>query len=237
MIICTWVVYNQVSFLTNKDLGFDKENVMVVELSSEELRNKYKVIKASLLNNPKIKSVGTTSTIMGQESSKLILLMETNEGMVEYGVNLLAVDPDFVNTMKFEFIEGRNFSEEFMSDTIASVIINETLAKRMNWDKPIGKKVQIGNDSLNPARVIGLIKDYHQTGLYKEIESLLWIYRYNNYLLHIKIDDSKKSETIRYIEAEWNKLFPDKPFEYTFLEDDLNAEVRGDENRGSIFTS
>ncbi len=238
MIISTWVVFDQVKFLTSKDLGFNKENVVVISLPSREIRRQFPVLKEALLKNPKIKSVGTTSTRVGKGSGKIILLMETSEGMVEKGINLLGVDPDFVEALKFKFIEGRNFSEEMMSDTLSSVIINETLAKRMNWDDPIGKKVQIGRDTASPpARVIGLIKDYHQTGLYNEIESLLWYYRYNNYLLHAKIAPFDIAETVQYIEDEWNKLFPDQPFESTFLEDEINAQVEGDENRGVIFST
>jgi putative ABC transport system permease protein len=208
-----------------------------MELSSPEIRNKYPVFKEALKNNPEIISMGTTSTPIGVGSGKVILLMETSEGMVEKGINLLAVDPDFVKTMNFEFLEGRNFSEEYMADSLSSVIVNETLAKRMNWDNPIGKKVQMFYDTVPSTQVIGLIKDYHQTGLYNEIESLLWFYRNNNYMLHIRIDPSDTKKTIRFIEQEWLKLFPDMPFEYSFLEDEINAQVQGDENRGMIFSS
>jgi len=107
----------------------------------------------------------------------------------------------------------------------------------MNWDEPIGKKVQIGNPDSPPAQVVGLVKDYHQTGLLEEIESLLWYYRYNLYMLHAKIDDQDIEGTLEFMKTEWERIFPELPFEYTFLEDDLNSQVEGDENRGTIFST
>jgi len=164
--------------------------------------------------------------------------METHEGMVERGINFSVIDHDFIETLGIEILEGRDFSENIKADTLKGVMINETLAKRMNWEKPIGKRVQLGNDenSVINARVIGLMKDYHQTGLYNVIESLMLLYKENQYMLYAKISPENMPSTISFMEDTWNDLFPDRPFEYSFLDDDIRAQLASDEKRGVIFT-
>jgi putative ABC transport system permease protein len=115
--------------------------------------------------------------------------------------------------------------------------VNETFVKRMNWTEPIGKKVQIfGDSSQLRARVIGVMKDYHQTGIYNEIESLLLIYRISNGVVYIKINDTDMTQTIQFIESKWKEIFPDQPFTYTFLTERFNRQFEADEKRGFVFT-
>lgn len=236
MIISTWVVYDQLGFLKNKDIGFDHENILSIQLSTREMAGKSSVLKEKLLSIPAISSVGSTSSPMGQGSPKIIMRMETPEGMIERGINFVTCDHDFVETLDISILEGRDFTEEIKADTALGVVINETLAKRMNWENPIGKKVQIGGEEQTPARVVGLMKDYHQTGMYNPVESLMFLYRVNNRRLYAKIEGEEISEVIAAAENKWNEIFPEIPFRYTFLEDDFNNQFEADERRGIIFT-
>ncbi len=237
MIISTWVVYSQIGFLKNKDVGFDKTNVIRLDLSTEEMIRQSDVFREAILTNPGIMNVGSTDTRIGYGSGKLILRMETPEGMDERGVNLGVCDDAFIETMGITILQGRGFSREMMADTATGVIINETLAKRMNWDDPIGKKVQIGssrNTESPVARVVGLMKDYNQTGLYNEVESYLLLFRLNNEVMYVKLGDKDVSGTLSFIGQKWESLFPDKPFKYTFLEDDFKNQFEQDRKRGLI---
>ncbi len=237
MIISTWVVYSQISFLKNKDVGFDKTNVIRLNLSTRDMVNQADVFKEALIANPQILNVGTTNTIVGEGSSKSIFMVETSEGMDERGVNFGACDDTFIETLGITILEGRGFSREIMADTATGVIINQTLAKRMNWDNPIGKKVQIGGspDNENPvARVVGLMKDFNQTGLYNEVESYMLLFRLDNRVIYIKIDDSNIDSTIGFIEKKWKEVYPDIPLEYNYLEDDFNNQFEEDQKRGFI---
>ncbi|MCD6598170.1 MAG: ABC transporter permease, partial [Bacteroidales bacterium] len=237
MIISTWVVYSQIGFLKNKDVGFDKTNVIRLDLSTEEMIRQSDVFREAILTNPGIMNVGSTDTRIGYGSGKLILRMETPEGMDERGVNLGVCDDAFIETMGITILQGRGFSREMMADTATGVIINETLAKRMNWDDPIGKKVQIGssrNTESPVARVVGLMKDYNQTGLYNEVESYLLLFRLNNEVMYVKFGDKDVSGTLSFIGQKWESLFSDKPFKYTFLEDDFKNQFEQDRKRGLI---
>ncbi|WP_319482209.1 ABC transporter permease [uncultured Draconibacterium sp.] len=236
MIICTLVVYNQLNFLKTMDQGFDQENVISLRLDGEMI-NKYPVLKTSLLNHPGIKYVSSTNTPIGEGSGKLVFNVETNQGMMEKGVNFSVVDHDFIDALGIKISEGRNFRQDMRSDTLQAVIVNETFVKRMAWSKALGKKIQLGQNAgaLN-ARVVGVMADYHQTGMYNETESLLLAYRINNNIVYIKINEDETDKTLSHIETQWNEVFPDKPFEYTFLEERFNNQFEADEKRGVIFT-
>ncbi len=233
MIISTWVVYDQLEYLKQKDMGFDKEQIVSINLDTREMIEKVPVLRNEFMAVSGVKSVGTTTSSMGEGSGKLLLAVETDEGMQEKGVNLAGCDYEFINTLGIEILDGRNFSEEFKTDTLA-VIVNETLADRFGWDEPLGKKVSFGEDQT--ARVIGLMKDYHQTGLYNPVESLLLYLNKTGSNVYVKLESQNNKEVIQNLESAWTKTFPLLPFEYTYLEDDLFEQVQPDEKRGILFT-
>jgi putative ABC transport system permease protein len=157
--------------------------------------------------------------------------------MSQRGINFAVVDHDFVEALGIEIVKGRDFQLDMPSDTIASVVVNETLANRMGWSDAIGKKVVLGNGAFINARVIGLMKDYHQTGMYNEIESLMLVYRetFTN-IIYIKLSGNNTEQTLSFIENKWKEVFPDQPFTYTYLSDRFNNQFEADEKRGLIFT-
>lgn len=233
MIISTMVVYEQLDFLKNKDMGFDKDKVLRVQMSTREMIEKLPVLRNEFQAVSGVINIGSTTTQMGEGSGKLILEVETSEGMQSKGVNLAGCDYEFIQTLGIEMIEGRSFSKDYATDTLA-VLVNQTLADRFGWDEPLGKKVKFGDDQV--ARVIGLMKDYNQTGLYNPVESLLLFLRDNCPNVYVKLDKGSNQETIKNLEAAWLKTFPLMPFEYSFLEDDLFEQVEPDEKRGILFT-
>lgn len=233
MIVCTLVVFKQLNFMKTKDQGFDQRNVIGFQMNRSMIQ-KLSVLKQSLLENPNILSVGTASNPVGEGSGKVIFKMETDQGMIDRGVNFTVVDHDFIKTLGIKIIKGRGFQEDMPSDTLTGVVINETLAKRMNWAEPIGKKVELGNNI--KGGVIGVIKDYHQTGMYNQIESLLLVYRLKNNIVYVKLSDKDVQGSLRFIESKWKEVFPEKPFEYKFLTERFNEQFKTDEKRGLIFT-
>lgn len=233
MIVSTMMVYKQLDYLRNKDMGFDKEQVLKVQMSTREMVEKLPVLRNEFKAVSGVKSIGSTTTPMGEGSGKLLLAVETSEGMQEKGVNLAGCDYEFIQTMGIEMIEGRSFSKDYATDTLA-VMVNQTLAERFGWDEPLGKKVRFGEDQM--ARVIGLFKDYNQTGLYNPVESLLLYLRDDCPIVYVKLEAGSNQETIRNLEAAWTKTFPMIPFEYNFLEEELFEQVEPDEKRGILFT-
>jgi len=233
MIICTLVVFRQLNFLKNMDQGFDQKDVINLQLNGP-MGRKYPVLKQALLENTNIKYVTSTSSAVGQGSGKVIFSVETDQGMIQRGVNFAVIDHDFIETLGIKVVEGRDFQEDMPSDTIKGVVINQTFAKRMNWTEPIGKKVELGNAVAG--RVIGVVNDYHQTGMYNEIESLMLIYRTLNGEIYIKFNGDETQQVIGFIESKWKEIYPDQPFVYTFLSERFNEQFQADEKRGKIFT-
>jgi putative ABC transport system permease protein len=235
MIICTLVVFRQLNYLKSMDQGFNQENVLTLQLNQNMVR-KYPVLKQGLLENNDIKYVTSTNTPLGEGSGKVIFNLETDQGMAQRGINFAVVDHDFVDALGIKIVMGRDFQQDMPSDTLTGVIVNQTLANRMGWSDPIGKKVQLGDGQQINARVIGMMADYHQTGMYNEIESLMLVWRERNNIIYVKLSGNNTEETMSYIETKWKEIFPDQPYSYTFLTERFNRQFEADEKRGLIFT-
>ena len=235
MIICTLIVFKQLNYMKTMPQGFDQENVISLQLNGPMTR-KYPVLKQVLHDNPNIKYVTSTNSAVGEGSGKLIFSVETDQGMTQKGINFAVVDYDFIDALGIKMASGRNFQKDMPSDTLTSVIVNETFVNRMGWKEPIGKKIEAGDANTLRARVIGVMKDYHQTGMYNGIESLLLAYRPLNEVVYIKLSGTETKSTLSYIENKWKEIFPDQPFAYTYLTERFNRQFEADEKRGLIFT-
>lgn len=235
MIACTLVVMNQIEHMQNKDQGWNMEGVVSLWLPDNEPMTKMRLLKEQLLANPRIELAGLTNTRVGNGSGKVIFSMETSNGMDQRGINFVVVDHDFVEALGIEMVEGRNFSLDFIGDTLSGVVVNETLAQRLNWEEPIGKRVQLGDGDQIMARVIGVMKDYHQTGMYNEVESLMLVYRLEGNILYAKLSGENHEASLAYIQEKWEEIFPGKPFEFSFLADDFSEQFSNDQNRRTVF--
>lgn len=237
MLIGTGIIYDQMNYVRNKELGFDKEQMMTFGFTSRQQTEKWPVLREALLQNPNIASAATAGISPGNGSGKTIFNIEIAEGiMEERGIDNYGVDFDFFPTMGIEIVEGRNFSREFSTDSTLAVLVNEAMVKRMDWEEPIGKKVQFGsNDTLPVARVIGVVKDFHQRSLYNPIEPLMFRPRFNNRMGHVKITGNVPA-TIAFVEQQWAALFPETPLEYDFVDASFLALYEADQIRARIFT-
>lgn len=236
MIASTLVVINQLSFLQNKDQGWEMEQVVTLLLPDNESPARMRVLKEELLKNPLIENAGLTSTRVGEGSGKGIISVETNEGMDERGINMAAIDHDFIETLGIEMVKGRDFSTDFIGDTLSGAIVNETMVQRFNWEEPLGKRVALNGEDGEMARVVGVMKDYHQTGMYNEVETLLLFYRQQNRVLYVKLAGGNTEASLKFMAQKWEEVFSGKPFEYTFLEDDFKEQFAADRNRRAVFT-
>ncbi len=241
MIIGTGIIFDQMNYLRNKNLGFNKEHVLVFRLQGQQSRDKYPVIRSKLLQNPKITSVGTCTTSPGRGFGKNLMNAEKeNGGMEQYGVNVYAVDYDFFPTLGAELVAGRNFSRDFGTDTTNAVLVNEAMVERFGWSEPIGKKFQIGtNDSLPFQQVIGVVKNFHQSSLYDPISPLLFLLGQNYPNVHVRLNPSSPkdlAQTINAVEKTWASVFPNAPFEYEFVDEAFMELYKSDQIRASIFT-
>lgn len=238
MLISTLVVYDQLNFLRTKDLGFDKENVVRLNLSNRDMIHQGETLMQRLKRLPEVVSVGKASSSPGQGIGKLLMRVEDAEGkMVDRGVDLFVADYDFVDAMGMKIVQGRNFSRDNPGDTLRAVLVNESMVRRMNWKDPIGRK--FSNDGQNGAEertVIGVIKDYNQNSLYDVIEPLIVLLGQQNNYVFVRFKPGDLTSFMGSLEKEWKEMFPANPFQYVFLDADLNSQYRADEKRSQIFT-
>jgi len=238
MLICTWIVYNQLNYLRNKDLGFNKDRVLVATANSNnDIRSKILSFKNEMRNNSQVTAVSTSQAVPGVGVNFNLFTIESKNGYVDKGVDCYAVDEDYFKTLGMQIVKGRNFSG--LSDTLRSIIVNENMVKEFGWgENAIGKKVKFpGDTSGNYLEVVGVVKDFNQKSLYNPIAPLLLFYAPNNNSIQIKLNAANIPGTIADIERKWKSAFPELPFQYTFLDQDFNSQYAADQKRGKIFTA
>ncbi len=236
MLISTLIIYDQMQYVRSKDLGFDKEQVFTIGLSGDT-RERFPVLKNLLLQNSNISLAATASTVPGNGYGKNLMKVENNEGVMDdYGVNLFSVDFQYFETLGVEVLQGRNFSESYASDTATSVIVNESMVDRLAWDDPIGKRFMFLQDSTTFLKVIGVVKDFHHQSLYNPIEPLLFVPDFNNGRVLVRTQGNV-TEALRHAENSWQEVFPNRPFEPEFLDQNFLESYEDDQLRGTLFLS
>jgi len=238
MLICTWVVYSQLSYVRKKDLGFSKDQVMTVIVNTgQDERGKIFAMDNDFRNLPGIKDVGTGNSYPGGPNLNLNLFtVQTKDGFTDKAVECYAIDEHFFNTLGIKIVKGRNFSGPL--DTLHSIVVNEAMVKHFAWDDPIGKRVKFPGDTSGAyVEVVGVFKDFNQKSLYNPIAPLLMFYGANGNMIQLKMDALSIRSSIPKVEAIWKKYFPQLPFEYKFLDEDFNSQYAADQKRGKIFAA
>lgn len=239
MLVSTLVVFDQLQFLREKDLGFTKENVLRLNLSNQQMMRQSGALVDRLKSLPEVVAVGKANSAPGEGIGKGLMKVEDADGkLVDRGVDLFAADYDFVEALGMKIVNGRNFSRDNPGDTINSVLVNESMVRRMNWKDPLGKRFEFGGQAGPQVRkVVGVIKDYNQNSLYDEIEPLMVLLneRVNYVFVRLRLGDIRTS--MQGVERSWKEVFPAVPFEYVFLDEDLDSQYKADEKRSQIFTA
>ncbi|HLX93019.1 MAG TPA: ABC transporter permease [Puia sp.] len=237
MIICTWVVFAQLRYLRNIDLGFDKNQVMTLSAnSSKDISARIASFKDEIRKIPEVISVSTATSVPGGGLGFNLFSIETKSGYTQKGVSNFAIDEDFLRTLGMKIRTGRGFLG--LPDTLRSAIVNENMVKYYGWDNPIGKKIKVpGDTSSFYYEVVGVVKDFNQASLYNPITPIILFYRPNNTNFQLKLDQRSISSTLPNIEKVWKTAFPELPFQYSFLDQDLDSQYAADQKRGKIFTT
>ncbi|MGN6355159.1 MAG: ABC transporter permease [Parafilimonas sp.] len=237
MLICTWVVYGQLKYLRNKDLGFNKEQVMNLRINGPNMHSKITAFTNEMRNMPQVSGVSTAQAVPGQNINLQLFSVQSKNGFVEQGVNNYAIDENYINTLGMKMAKGRNFTG--LSDTLRSIIVNEKMVQQFGWgDNAIGKRVKFAGDtSGNYLEVIGVVKDFNQQSLYNPIAPLILFYQPVSNSVQLKLNAQNITPVVKLIESTWKKIFPDIVFQYTFLDQDFDSQYAADQKRGKIFTA
>ena len=242
LIAATILVSQQLDFLQNKKLGFDKENVVIVTLPKNLDTARLETFKASLVNNPGIRAVAASQSIPGP----IIPVNQVNDGNADLSkalsMQMLFTDADFVRAMKMKIIAGRDFSKDHPTDRTEGFILNEEAVKKSGWKSPadaIGKTFQwvLPNAVLKSGKVVGVVQDFNITPLKTAVQPLVMhILPIRFQYVYVRFDQSKAGNVISTIEKTFNQFYANQSFEYSFLDDTLAQMYKSERKLGTIFS-
>jgi putative ABC transport system permease protein len=234
LIIGTLVVYNQLNFMRGQDLGFDKDQKMVMDTQGDSTKL---VLKEEVSRLPGVLSTAMAGSMPGGGNPGAYSQIENTKGDMQIAnLDLYFVDFDYIPQLKIKVVAGRPFSRQFMTDTTHAMILNEAAVKMFGYTSPeqaIGKKFsQWGRQGT----IIGVVKDFHFRSLQEVIKPLsIRIEPRGCNLLSVNIDGRHVPTTIAAIERKWKELLPDKPFSYFFLDEFFDKQYRAEDRFGTLF--
>jgi len=238
LIISTIILSRQIHFMIHKYPGFDKEGVVVMRPGTRQVSRLLRLLGNQLKSHENIIHVSGSNTKLGRERSGMAIGIERDGDVV--WVNHISVDYDYFKTLGIEFTEGRDFSRMHSTDS-SSVIINESLARVLQIEDPIGKSLEgINMPPMVRAltqtplpTIIGVVKDVNIRSLHSEANPAYHVLGGISYI-YIRISQQDVNRTMKLLHAAWRDLEPDRPFEYTFLDKDLKAQYQNEKRWNAI---
>ncbi|AKP53461.1 ABC transporter permease [Cyclobacterium amurskyense] len=238
----SYIIYRQMQFVSQKDLGFDKTQVLISHIDDVKVRSKIPALKATLLQSPMVESVATAGNPLGTNYlGKFSFFFEVNGKMQTTATmaNFLYIDEDFLPTNGMALLQGRNFSPDMPTDKEGTVIINETLMNSLGYTDAIGKKINYksGNDSLVNRQVIGVIKDFHSTSLQHKIEPMVLLMPPNDRErdnLYIKISKGKAVAGIAFVKSTMEQFDSENQANVHFLNENFNQQYLSQQKQGKL---
>jgi putative ABC transport system permease protein len=241
IIFITLAYQEQINYVQRMDLGFNKNDVLVITPSGLESKGSISTFKKELLNNSGISAVATSNTTAGINSNwQSIFKIEDSRGaFLNKTFSYAMADYDFIDLMGMKVLEGRSFSREMGTDPTEAFLVNDTLVKEMGWtDSPVGKHVQIqwaGRDGM----VIGVLKDFYFLSLHQKLSPMIIMLNENAptdliNVVSIKIRPENSAKTIEFIKKKWLEQNPTQPFEYKFLEGIISNQYLSEERGGRL---
>jgi putative ABC transport system permease protein len=240
VVIMTLFMTRQIEFMRKTDLGFKKENVVSIMLRDTDTIQKLPEFKDDLIQHPDILSVAAGIGRPGNSNTGLYRF-EGSDGMEEHNFWILFAGFDYIQTLGAEIVEGRDFDPSYSTDPQKGIIVNETLVQFMGWDNPIGKRVTQGDHT--DGNVIGVVKDFNFTSLHNKIEPLLirmirppddnFPGATPNSIL-VRLRGESLTETMGWLENRWNKINPNRPFVFSFLDESFDRLYDDDRRQNRL---
>jgi len=236
LIIGTLIIYRQMDYIVSKELGYDKERVVVLE-GTNILGDKIESFKEQLSALSQVKSVTSTNYLPidgGSRNGNTFMVDGQDDGGRGIPAQIWRVDYEYMETLGIQLEKGRGFSKDFAYDSINSIVINSKMASDLGLKDPIGKKLDNNSQIFE---IIGVIKDFHFKSLKEDISALSLVIGRDVGAVSVKLEKGNPTEALASIENVWNRNIPNQALSYTFLEQEF-AQMHDDVQRmGSIFNS
>lgn len=241
MIVATIIVSSQQSFIRNKDMGFDKNNLLVFTDLDTAISNHIRPFKEELLKNSSIIGVGGSQQVLGVGNSKIVSRIEQSGEMQEIGINLIGCDFDYLQLLGVKIDEGRFFDPTLRTDSTQAFLINETAKKVYGWtDQPIGKRIQFGlrmdGSASRDGSVVGVVKDFHYTSIHNPIEPFMFfVSTAPPQVLSVRVQANQADQALSFIKQKFDEFNATREIKYFFLDQQLDQLYRAEQKLGRLF--
>jgi len=234
LIISVLVVYLQLNFMRGQDLGFSKDQMMILDTYGDPAKETFMQTVAAL---PNVKSVTMSSSVPGGGNPGAYSQIQNVKGEMQIAnLDLYFVDWDYIKQFGIKMAAGRAFSRDFQTDTTQAMILNESAAKQFGYRKPQDAVGRDFDQWGRKGKIVGIMKDFHFKSLQEEIKPLsMRIEPKGCNLVSVKISANNLSASISTIEKKWNTLMPNRPFSYFFLDDFFDKQYRSEQRFGQLF--
>jgi ABC-type antimicrobial peptide transport system permease subunit len=237
LVVCTFTIYNQLKFIQNKNLGFDKEQLMYVDLKGD-LRSKASLLKEQIAKLSSVASVSATTNNLVNVGNSSNIEWEGQPENPNFLITQINTDADLIDVVNAQIVSGRNFSNLIPSDTsdvFGTYLLNETAVKKMGWNPTtaLGKKVKFWGFE---GEVVGVVKDFHFRALNQQIEPFIFRYRPKEfyYNLMVKTKPNNVQQAITGITEIYEKIETNYPIKYGFVNQDLDKLYTNDQRTGRL---
>lgn len=242
MISATFLIGDQMRFIRTMDLGFDRENLISINLPADTAARRVLEPWVEELANDSRIAAHTRTNLPARGGGELMFRIEKQNELAEATIKFLFVDEHFIDVLGLDIIEGRNFSPDFKTDPQQAFIINQTAAETFGWgNEALNKRVQWGlldnGQAENDGKVVGVVRDFNFMSLHNPLEPLILCYNPNGGSnLSVRLSKGDYTKTLADLEDTWSALAPAFPFEFSFFDQDLEANYTEEQNTYSVFS-
>ncbi len=235
LIASTIIMSQQVDFISQKDLGFNDEQVIALHMQRDGSDVRFSRLQERLLDNPRVIAVSASSGMMdGDNGSQPIFPEGRQEDDEPLVANIYGVGYNFYELLDIEQLQGRTFDEAFATDRTESIVINEKAAQLLGFENPVGKKMRIGR--LVDGEIIGVVADFHFASLHSEIQPLAMFMTDLVENVYIKVRAGNVAETLASLERDWQMVASEQPFHFTFLDAHVARMYNAEQNFSLLIT-
>jgi len=234
MIVATLVVFTQMHFMRSRDLGFDKERVVVIDIPADRnIRQQLDAIQTEMKKVPGVTDVSASVDFPGYKNSRLTFYIDEEGKYRQEMINMYRVDDRFADILGIDVVEGRFFSKDHPSDPASAFVINEA-AKEIFGENPVGQKMACGLGV--KGQIVGVTSNFNYSSLHNPIEPLVYLYKPGEArYLGLKIGAGNIPGTLKNIQAAWKNFDSPHPYAYRFLDAQFDSQYKREEKMVRIF--
>jgi len=238
MLVSTWFIYKQMEYVKYKKLGFDQENLVIIPLKSERIKEQGAMLKNEFEQLGSVKSISLTASVPGEGLSGKGFSPEGVDSKSPWILFMVICDHNFIDVFNMKIKEGRQLSRDYGTDSMA-MVINEALVRKLGWEDPIGKKIYDFGQGDSVARyytVVGVVEDFHYQSLHDAIEpSVIMLNKGKPDFLAIRLNPGDPAGSIRQLQEKWEEVETAFPFEYFFMKEAYEEQYRSEQKMAGLF--